>query len=238
MVRLYINHKKIESLDNIYDTLFKNIIYHENNIAVSPKHLLDLFTIKHPIDKNSQEDCVEFIRVFLNDLSIENNINDSNTTYKELSYSGKSKSEASKEYHKNYINRENSSIIKHYYFQIINTFVCSCGYETFSFDKYLDLPLLIPDEKKNYKLIDLINYRLSSKIIEWKQKCERCNIYGLNHHKYEQFDMIGNYIIIYVQRINKFLRKKNLSIIEFEENLNLSNHFYEKKIYRKHHLNF
>ena len=89
--------------------------------------------------------------------------------------------------------------------------------------------MLIPDEKKNYKLIDLINYRLSSKIIEWKQKCERCNIYGLNHHKYEQFDMIGNYIIIYVQRINKFLRKKNLSIIEFGENLNLGDLFYEKK---------
>ena len=46
--------------------------------------------------KDSQEDCVEFIRVFLNDLSTENNKNISPQSYKEISYSGKSKSEASK----------------------------------------------------------------------------------------------------------------------------------------------
>ena len=98
--------------------------------------------------KNSQEDCVEFIRVFLNDLSSENNKNISPQSYKELSYSGKSKSEASNEFHINYIRKENSAVIKNFYFQIMNTYVCSCGYETFSFDKYLDLPLLIPEEKK------------------------------------------------------------------------------------------
>ena len=41
--------------------------------------------------------------------------------------------------------------------------------------------------------------------------------------------MISNYIIIYLQRINKFLKTKNLSIIEFEESLNLAE-FCEKKI--------
>ena len=35
---------------------------------------------------NSQGDCVEFIRVFLNDLSAENNKNISPQSYKELSY--------------------------------------------------------------------------------------------------------------------------------------------------------
>ena len=73
--------------------------------------------------KNSQEDCVEFIRVFLNDLSAENNKNISPQSYKELSYSGKSKSEASKEYHKIYINRENYVVIKHFFFQIINNYI-------------------------------------------------------------------------------------------------------------------
>ena len=113
--------------------------------------------------KNSQEDCVEFIRVFLNDLSAENNKNISSQSYKELSYSGKGESEASKEFHINYIRKENSAIIKNLYFQIMNIYICSCGYETFSFDKYLDLPLLISDEKKNYKLIDLIKNRFNSK---------------------------------------------------------------------------
>ena len=81
-------------------------------------------------------------------MSIENNINDSNKTYKELSYSGKGKSEASKEYHKNYIKWENFAIIKHFYFQTINTFVGYSRYGIFSFEKYLDLPSLIHDEKR------------------------------------------------------------------------------------------
>ena len=106
--------------------------------------------------KNSQEDCVEFITVFLNDLSAENNKNISPQTYKELSCSGKSKSEASKEFHINYIRNENSAVIENFYFQIMNTYVCSCGYQTFAFDKYLDLPLSIPDEKKKL-LIDRFN---------------------------------------------------------------------------------
>ena len=49
---------------------------------------------------------------FLNDLSSENNKNISTQSYKELSYSGKSKSEASKEFHFNYIQRENSADTK------------------------------------------------------------------------------------------------------------------------------
>ena len=41
--------------------------------------------------------------------------------------------------------------------------------------------------------------------------------------------MISNYIIIYLKRINKFLKTKNLFIIEFEESLNLAE-FCEKKL--------
>ena len=145
----FIEKNEIKSIDNIYDRLITNKIdISRNNIAVSPKQLLKVFTDNHPMYKNSQEDCVEFIRVFLNDLSAENNKNISPQSYKELSYSGKSKSEASNEFHINYIRKENSAVIKNFYFQIMNTYVCSCGYETFSFDKYLDLPLLIPEEKK------------------------------------------------------------------------------------------
>ena len=222
MIKTFIEKNEIRTVENIYDSIISNEINIKSiSISVSPKNLLDMFTTKHPMYKDSQEDCVEFIRVFLNDLSLENNINNSNKSYKELSYEDKNKYEASKEYHNNYIRRENSAVIKNFYFQMMNIYVCSCGYETFSFDKYLDLPLLIPDQQKNYKLIDLIKYRLNSKINEWNQKCEKCNMANLNHYKFEKFDMISNYIIIYIQRINKFEKIKNNSIIEFEENLNL-----------------
>ena len=78
-------------------------------------------------------------------------------------------------------------------------------------------------------MIDLIKYRLNSKIIEWNQIYENCKLPGLNHQKFETFDMLSNYIIIYIQRISKFLKTKNLSFIEFEESLNLAE-FCEKKI--------
>ena len=79
-------------------------------------------------------------------------------------------------------------------------------------------------------MIDLIKYRLNSKIIEWNQICENCKLPGLNHQKFKTFDMLSNYIIIYIQRISKFLKTKNLSFIEFEESLNLAE-FCEKKNY-------
>ena len=149
IIKTFIEKNEIKTIDNIFDSIINNEInIKSNNISVSPKTLLDLFTTKHLMYKNSQEDCVEFIRVFLNDLSIENNINNSNKSYKELSYEGKNKFEASKEFHNNYIRRENSAVIKNFYFQMMNIYVCSCGYETFSFDKYLDLPYSHQNKKK------------------------------------------------------------------------------------------
>ena len=53
-----------------------------------------------------------------------------------------------REYHNNYVNKESSAVINNFYFQLSNTYKCTCGYESYSFDKYLDLPLLFPEEKK------------------------------------------------------------------------------------------
>ena len=91
-----------------------------------------------------------------------------------------------------------------------------------SFDKYLDLPLLFPEEKKNFHLLDLIKFRFNSSVTKWIEKCERCNESNINHYKIEKFDMIANYIIIYTQRINRFLNSKNDSKITFSEFLNLN----------------
>ena len=95
----------------------------------------------------------------------------------------------------------------------MNIYVCSCGYETFSFDKYLDLPLLIPDQNKNYNLKDLIKYRLNSKITEWIEKCENCKQSGLNHYKFEKFDMISNYNYLYLFIFKELINLKKQKII-------------------------
>ena len=217
---IYMNNSNKVNIDKIKQVDFDNKI--NSNISISPKTLLETFTNMHPRYKNSEEDAVEFIRVLLNDLSTENNFNKSNHTYKELSYKGKTKSEISREYHNNYVNKQSSAVIINFYFQIANTYICTCGYESYSFDKYLDLPLLFPEDKKEFNLLDLIKFRFNSSVKKWIKKCEGCKESNINHYKIEKFDMIANYIIIYTQRINRFLNSKNDSKITFSEFLNLN----------------
>ena len=218
-----INTDKITSVDISKNKCnYFNYPEKRNNLSICPKNFLNLFTKIHPVYKDSEEDAVEFIRVLLNDLSVENNYNNPYVEYKELTFEGKTKSKLSKEYHDNYIKKENSAIIKNYYFQMVNIYICPCGYESYSFDKYLDLPLLIPEEKKDYKLIDLIRYHLNSTVTNWIYKCENCKENNMNHYKLEKFDMISKYFIIYIQRMNKFLKTKNTSNIKFDEILNLN----------------
>ena len=42
--------------------------------------------------------------------------------------------------------KENFAEIKNYYFQIVNIYTSLFGYERYSFDKYLDLQILIQEE--------------------------------------------------------------------------------------------
>ena len=129
IIEKYLAYNDISINDLTYDEIYKfqnyNFLDKEKRISVSPKKLLNIFCKMHPIYKDSQEDVVEFLRVLLNELSFENNYN-SNGKYKELSFEGKSKSISSKEYHNNYIKKENSAVIKNYYFQMINIYIYSC----------------------------------------------------------------------------------------------------------------
>lgn len=79
---------------------------------------------------------MEFIRILLNDLSLENNFNVDPITYKQLTNIGKSKLEMSEEYTNYMMKRENSLITEIFYNQLIINFKCICGYETYNFSKY------------------------------------------------------------------------------------------------------
>ena len=52
--------------------------------------------------------------------------------------------ECDKEFDETFKKRENSLIMDCFYSQIINIFKCECGFETYSFQKVLDFPLLLP----------------------------------------------------------------------------------------------
>ena len=50
IINTFIEKNEIKSIDNIYDRLINNEIdKRDNNISVSPKRLLKLFTDKHPM---------------------------------------------------------------------------------------------------------------------------------------------------------------------------------------------
>ena len=93
-----------------------------------------------------QHDSIEFLRTLLDDMSKEININQNISAYKELTTEGKSKEEQNKEYHNFFLSRENSIIVDIFYNQMINIFTCACGFESYSFQKLLDIPLLLPNK--------------------------------------------------------------------------------------------
>ena len=58
---------------------------------------------------------------------------------------------------------------------MINIFICKCGYESYSFQKLLDIPLLVPNDTKEinlYNLIEMFNNVIS---VDLDGKCKKCN---------------------------------------------------------------
>ena len=97
-----------------------------------------------------QNDSQEFCRVLLEDLSNELNEVKNKAIYKTLTISNKkTKIEKDEEFYKNFKERENSIIIDLFYAQLITSFTCHCGEETYSFQKILDFPLLLPENVQN-----------------------------------------------------------------------------------------
>ena len=81
---------------------------------------------------------------------MENNKNKVVPKYTELNLADKPKYIQAKEYNEYYLSRENSLVTEIFYIQLINTFTCNCGYETYSFQKLVDIPLFISIKKKKF----------------------------------------------------------------------------------------
>jgi len=125
--------------------------------AVSPVKLKEKFGQKHHLFAGyGQNDTQEFCRILLEDMNNELNDVKKKKPYVELKTSGKSKIQCDKEFDENFKGRENSIVMDSFYAQIINIFTCKCGFESYSFQKLLDIPLLLPTKGK--REIDLISF--------------------------------------------------------------------------------
>ena len=205
--------------------------------SISPSNFKSNFCLKHKAYIRGQHDSIEFLRTLLDDMSKEININQNISAYKELTTEGKSKEEQNKEYHNFFLSRENSIIVDIFYNQIINIFTCACGFESYSFQKLLDIPLLLPNKAFKIDLSSLITEYFKEEEIDWSTKCEECKKPGLKHLKIMKFSILNEIVIFSLQRFDPVLSTKNDVRVFFKENIDLKDYcdndlFKEKTKYR------
>ena len=196
-------------------------ISNKNEEIGNPTAFKKIFSMKHKEYKgHSQLDSQEFCRILLEDMNYELNEVKNKSEYKELSTDGKTKKQCDKEFDSLFKSRENSIIIDTFYGQIINIFTCKCNYETYSFQKVLDLPLLLPDGDKPISLNKLLDEYFEGDSIQFSSKCKKCGK-KTEHKKEIRISQPSNVLILSFQRINERTQKKNVSEIKFSEKLSL-----------------
>ena len=203
--------------------------------SFSPNDFRNTFCYKHYQYANyGQHDTVELLRTLLDDISKELNTIKIIPKYYELKTENKSKEIQNNEYHNWYLTRENSIIISIFYAQIINTFTCECGYKSFSFEKILDIPLLLPNNKysDNLNLINLLNNYLSGEKFKWDSKCEKCKEKNLYHQKSIQFAKLPKILVFSIQRYNYLSYGKSNKSVSFNDEIDLSN-FIDKDLVKQ-----
>ena len=192
-----------------------------DEVIGNPSNFKKIFSSKHSEYRGySQLDTQEFCRVLLEDMNYELNEIKFKSKYKELITEGKSKKQCDKEFDELFRSRENSIIIDTFYAQIINIFTCECGYETYSFQKILDLPLLLPGDDVPVSVNKLLEDYFEGDEINFTEKCKKCGK-KRKHQKEIKISQPSNVLILSFQRINERNNKKNLSEISFSEKLNM-----------------
>ncbi len=220
--RFYQEQNRVETRTPISKKLYELILqFIKTSYALSPKEFKTTFSQRHrQFSGNDQCDTQEFCRILLEDMNYELNEVKNKSEYKELSTDGKTKKQCDKEFDILFKSRENSIIIDTFYGQIINIFTCKCNYETYSFQKVLDLPLLLPDGDKPISLNKLLDEYFEGDSIQFSSKCKKCGK-KTEHKKEIRISQPSNVLILSFQRINERTQKKNVSEIKFSEKLSL-----------------
>ena len=133
-----------------------------------------------------------------------------------------SKKECDKKFDEEFRKRENSLIMDTFYGQLINIFKCKCGLETYSFEKILDLPLLLPSEK-NTTIEKLLDEYFIEEDIQFETPCESCKKKTV-HTKKVKISQPPNVLILSIQRKNERTGSKNYCNVSFPDELDISNY--------------
>ena len=191
--------------------------------AVAPVKLKEKFGQKHHLFAGyGQNDTQEFCRILLEDMNNELNDVKKKKPYVELKTSGKSKIQCDREFDENFRGRENSIVMDSFYGQIINIFTCKCGFKDYSFQKVLDLPLLLQTNNA-ISINDLLEDYFEEEEIKFETKCEKCGKKRV-HKKEVKFSQPPNILILSLQRINNRTKRKNSCCVSFPEILDIQNY--------------
>ena len=189
--------------------------------AVSPTKFKEKFGLKHHLFAGyGQNDTQEFCRVLLEDMNTELNDVKKKKPYVELTTSGKSKIQCDREFDENFRGRENSIVMDSFYGQIINIFTCKCSFKDYSFQKVLDLPLLL-QSSSSVSITSLLEDYFEDEKIKFETKCEKCGKKTV-HLKEIRFSQPPNILILSLQRINPRTKRKNSCAVSFPEILNIN----------------
>ena len=200
---------------------FCNLCQNQMNNCSSPKNFKNIFSELHSQYKgNQQHDTVEFCRLLLEDISKEMNRITVILPYIKLDDNNKTKMELNLKFDKIFKRREDSLVIDTFYGQIINIFRCKCGFESYSFEKFLDIPLLFKNNNNNQNLNSLIKDFFEEDEIQWGEKCKQCQKKA-KQKKVVKITYPPEILILSLQRYDKKGNKKNNSDVAFSENIDL-----------------
>ena len=204
------------------DLCLSSISNSKYSSSISPIEFKKAFSQKHPEFRGyNQHDTQEFCRYLLEDMSQELNIVRKPSPYVQLQTDGKSKTECNREFDQIFRNRENSIIIDNFYGQLINIFTCTCKHQTFSFEKFLDIPLIIPfTATVSVSIKELMQNFFEDIKIQFEQKCIICHK-KTNQKRELKISQPPENLILSIQRINGRVKKKNTIDVRFDEEINL-----------------
>ena len=193
--------------------------------SIPTSDLFKAFSSKHNDSQNEykpnqEEDSQEFLRILLQDLSEESN-NAKKSAYQELNFDKDSKCTAVEKYYDYCKRHEDSYILDIFNSQIINISTCKCKFDSFSFDKLIEFPLIFNKTNKSVHVDELIEYFFEDIVVDWEIKCISCRK-KRQHKKTIKLTHLPQILILSLQRFNPRKRSKINSDVSFNEILDLT----------------
>jgi ubiquitin C-terminal hydrolase len=205
----------------IIDDMIRNV---EPKGSVKPANFKKTFGVAHSIYTGySQQDSQEFLRRLFEDIAKEGNRVNIVPTYRELDTRSNDKRKINNDFDKLYRSREDSIVLDTFYGQVVNIFSCrDCKYETYSFEKFLDIPLLLKDDSPT-DLSSLLNMHFEQEGFQWDSPCEKCRRKSF-HTKVSNISYLPDVLILSLQRYNGRHMNKNMAKISFKETIDLKDY--------------